>query len=167
MAPKIVVARHELTDVAVAQKMVPDGFEFAAIAPNTPEFRTAMKDAKFLVGYGGPILNEAFYRAAPNLKLVQLLSAGYDTCDIEAAGRARVPICNNGGANSIAVAEHTFALLLAVTRQVTWLHKMMSSGAWRGNEWLGRGYYELAGKTLGIVGLGTIGKKVARIAKGF
>jgi phosphoglycerate dehydrogenase-like enzyme len=167
MAPKIVVARHVLTDVEVAQKMLPGGFELAAVEPNTPEFRAAMAGAKFLVGYGGRSMDDAFYQGAPNLKLIQLLSAGYDTCDLEAATRARVPICNNGGANSIAVAEHTFALLLAVTRQITFLHKLVSTGAWRGNEWLGKGYYELAGKTLGIVGLGTIGKKVARIAKGF
>jgi phosphoglycerate dehydrogenase-like enzyme len=167
MAPKIVVARHILTDVDVAQKMLPGGFELAAAEPNSPEFRAAMAGAKYLVGYGGRSMDDAFYRAAPNLKLIQLLSAGYDTCDVEAASRARVPICNNGGANSVAVAEHTFALLLAVTRQITFLHKLVSTGAWRGNEWLGKGYYELSGKTLGIVGLGTIGKKTARLAQAF
>ena len=116
MAPKIVVARHILTDVEVAQKMLPAGFELAALDPNTPEFRAAMAGANYLVGYGGRSMDDAFYKAAPNLKLIQLLSAGYDTCDVEAAGRARVPICNNGGANSVAVAEHTLGLMLAMAR---------------------------------------------------
>jgi phosphoglycerate dehydrogenase-like enzyme len=167
MAPKIVIARHVLTDVDVAQTMRPDGFELVAVQPNTPEFRAAMADAKFLIGFGEPSMDDAFYRAAPKLKLVQLLSAGYDRCNIEAASRAGVPICNNGGANSVAVAEHTFTLMLAVCRQLIWQHKMVSSGVWRGNEWLGKRFYELSGKTLGIVGLGNIGKKVARIARGF
>ena len=48
-----------------------------------------------------------FFRSAPKLKLVQLLSAGYDRVDIEAARKAKVPVANNGGANAIAVAEHT------------------------------------------------------------
>jgi len=167
MAPKIVIARHVLTDGDGARTMLPGGFELVALQPGSAEFRSAMAEAKFLIGFGEPSMDDAFYRAAPKLKLVQLLSAGYDRCDIEAASRARVPICNNGGANSIAVAEHTFTLMLAVCRQLIWQHKMVSSGVWRGNEWLGKRFYELSGKTLGIVGLGNIGKKVARIARGF
>ena len=62
------------------------------------------------------------------LKLVQLLSAGYDRVDIEAARRARVPVCNNGGANAIAVSEHAILLMLAVCRRLTWLHSM--GGVW-------------------------------------
>ncbi len=69
----------------------------------------------------------------PNLKLVQLLSAGYDRCDIEAARRAGVPICNNGGANSTAVAEHAILLMLAVCRRLVWQHTNVAAGRWRGN----------------------------------
>ena len=53
-----------------------------------------------------------FYKAAPKLKLYQLLSAGYDDVDIEAARRAKVPVCNNGGANAISVSEHAIMLML-------------------------------------------------------
>jgi phosphoglycerate dehydrogenase-like enzyme len=100
------------------------------------------------------------------LKLVQLLSAGYDAVDLEAARRAKVPVANNGGANAISVAEHAIMLMLTVARKVVWQHANVSGGRWRGNGPAPR-MYELFDKTLGIVGLGTIGKKVARLARAF
>jgi len=113
-------------------------------------------------------MDDAFYKSAPKLKLVQLLSAGYDRVDIEAARRAGVPVCNNGGANAIAVAEHAMLLMLAVCRRLTWLHEMVKSGRWRGKRW-----WQACGSTnctanhSAIIGLGNIGKKVARLAQGF
>ncbi|MBL8235483.1 MAG: hypothetical protein JNL98_43715, partial [Bryobacterales bacterium] len=111
-------------------------------------------------------MQDAFYKAAPKLKLVQLLSAGYDNVDLEAARRAKVPVCNNGGANAISVSEHAIMLMLTVARRVIWQHGSVSGGRWRGNGPAPR-MYEVSGKTLGIIGLGTIGKKVARLARGF
>src|SRR5262245_17254363 len=111
-------------------------------------------------------MEDPFYRAAPRLKLVQLLSAGYDKVDLEAASRAKVPVANNGGANAVSVAEHTLMLMLAVSRKVIWQHTNVAGGRWRGNGPAPR-MYELFDKTLGIVGLGTIGKKVARLAQAF
>ena len=108
-------------------------------------------------------MRDAFYQAAPKLKLVQLLSAGYDNVDLEAARRAKVPVSNNGGANAISVSEHALMLMLTVSRQVIWQHGSVSGGRWRGNGPAPR-MYELYDKTLGIIGLGTIGKKVARLA---
>lgn len=107
-----------------------------------------------------------FYRMAPKLKLIQLISAGYDRLDVEAARRAGVPVANNGGANSVAVAEHTLMLILAVYKRLAWQHNNVVASKWRVGD-LGERIYELAGKTLGIVGLGTIGKKVARRARAF
>ena len=77
-----------------------------------------------------------------------------------------MPVANNGGANSISVAEHTMMLMLAVSRRVIWQHGNVSGGRWRGNGPAPR-MYEMFDKTLGIVGLGTIGKKVARLAQAF
>ena len=99
-------------------------------------------------------MDDAFYKSAPNLKLVQLLSAGYDRCDIEAARRAGVPICNNGGANSTAVSEHAMLLMLAVCRRVVWQHANVAAGRWRGNNVDDVKLYELKGRTLGIIGFG-------------
>src|ERR671938_543396 len=80
---------------------------------------------------------------------------------------AGVPICNNGGANSTAVAEHTLMLMLAVCRRLPWQHASVAAGRWRGNDLANTKLYELRGRTLGIIGLGTIGKKVARLANAF
>ena len=63
-------------------------------------------------------MDDAFYRAAPKLRLVQLFSAGYNHVDLDAARRAGVLVSNNGGANSRAVAEHTILLMLAVYRRL-------------------------------------------------
>jgi phosphoglycerate dehydrogenase-like enzyme len=98
---------------------------------------------------------------------VQLLSAGYDRCDIGAARRAGVPICNNGGANSTAVSEHAILLMLATCRRIVWQHANVAAGRWRGNNVDDVKLYELKGRTLGIVGLGSIGKKTARLAQAF
>src|SRR5260370_10912686 len=87
-----------------------------------------MEDAEFLVGCARTNLGNDFYRASPRLKLVQLVSAGYDRVDIEAARKAKVPVCNNGGANSIAVAEHTIMLVLAVAKKLVWHHNNVAAG---------------------------------------
>ena len=132
----------------------------------SPEYEAALGGAEYMVCYPNVALRDAFYRAAPRVRLVQLLSAGYDAVDLEAARRARVPVANNGGANAISVAEHALMLMLAVSRKVVWQHANVAGGRWRGNGPAPR-MYELNNKTLGIVGLGTIGKKVARLAQAF
>jgi phosphoglycerate dehydrogenase-like enzyme len=167
MAPKIVMVRPAASDAGIAEDMLPAGFQLVMTQSGSPELRASMADMKYMIGFGEPSMDDAFYRAAPNLKLVQLLSAGYDRCDIEAARRAGVPICNNGGSNAIAVAEHAIMLMLAVSRQLMWQHTTTKSGAWRGNDWTSKKLLELYGKTLGVIGLGNIGKKVARLGKAF
>jgi phosphoglycerate dehydrogenase-like enzyme len=119
------------------------------------------------VGFPRAELNGEFFKAAPGLKLVQLISAGYDRLDVAAAKRAGVPVANNGGSNSVAVAEHTLMLMLAVYRKLSWHHANVVTGKWRVGDFASHRLYELEGKTLGIVGLGTIGKKVARRAAAF
>jgi phosphoglycerate dehydrogenase-like enzyme len=76
-------------------------------------------------------------------------------------------VSNNGGANAIAVAEHTLMLMLAVLKRVVRFHNDVIAGNWRAADSPETRVYELAGRTLGIVGLGNIGKKVARRAAAF
>jgi len=164
---RIIIADNPLNEISVARELLPPSLDAVIARHDTPEFRAALADAVCLVGFGDGTMDDAFYRAAPNLKLVQLLSAGYDRCDIEAARRAGVPICNNGGANSTAVSEHAILLMLAVCRRIVWQHTNVAAGRWRGNNVDDVKLYELKNRTLGIVGLGTIGKKTARLAKAF
>ena len=166
--PKVVLAPilpKPLLEVAASFK--PDGYEMTIAEPGTAEFTTAMKEAEYLVGFPRGGMDAAFYRNAPKLKLIQLISAGYDRVDIEAARQAKVPVANNGGSNSVAVAEATLMLILAVHKRLVWQHGNVVQGKWRIGDFGENRLYELAGKTLGIVGLGTIGKKVARRALAF
>jgi glyoxylate reductase/D-3-phosphoglycerate dehydrogenase len=165
MGPRIIVVPTSAETGEIAREMTPSDFELV-LARVGPELEAALAAAEYMVCYPNVKMPEAFYRAAPRLKLVQLLSAGYDAVDLEAARRAKVPVANNGGANAISVAEHAIMLMLTVARKVIWQHANVAAGRWRGNGPAPR-MYELYGKTLGIVGLGTIGKKVARLARGF
>jgi phosphoglycerate dehydrogenase-like enzyme len=99
--------------------------------------------------------------------LVQVLSAGYDRVNIAGARKARIPICSNGGANSVAVAEHTIMLMLAVYRKLVAFHQNVASGRWHQSIPRTVDIYELEGKTVGLVGLGHIGQQVARRIKAF
>jgi phosphoglycerate dehydrogenase-like enzyme len=126
-----------------------------------------MQDAEYFMGFARSRLGADFYKAAPKLRLVQLISAGYDILDLAAARQAGVPVANNGGANSTAVAEHTMMLMLAVAKKLAWQHNNVVHGKWRVGDFGETRLYELAGKTLGVVGLGNIGKKVARRALAF
>jgi phosphoglycerate dehydrogenase-like enzyme len=165
--PRIVLMDNGLSDMDVARALCPAGFELVIEKPDTAALRDAVTTAEYLVGFGWRGIDDAFYQGAPKLKLLQLLSAGYDTVDIEAARRASVPVCNNGGANATAVSEHAILLMMAVCRKLVWQHSSVVAGRWRGNAPSQAGIFEMRGKTLGIVGLGTIGKKVARLANGF
>ena len=165
MAPRIVVVPPSHAETAeIAKKMAPADFEIVMSSASPAELMPAMASAEYIVCYPNVVSNDALFKAAPKLKLYQLLSAGYDDVDIEAARRAKVPVCNNGGANAISVSEHAIMLMLTVSRRVLWQHDNVSNGRWRGNAPAPR-MYEVYDKTLGIVGLGTIGKKVARIAR--
>jgi phosphoglycerate dehydrogenase-like enzyme len=152
--------------MTMARSMTPAGFELVVADPGTPEFIQAAGDAEYYLGLARRMGGE-FFRSAPNLKLVQLLSAGYDHVDVEAARKAKVPVSNNGGANALAVAEHTIMLILAVLKRVVQFHNSVAGGKWRVGNPADVRVYEMASRTLGIVGLGNIGKKVARRARAF
>jgi len=165
MTGKIVLARYSKDNDELAQEMAPAGFTTVLATAGTPDFFAELADADYLVGYVDGSIREELYRAAPRLKLIQLLNAGYDRADLNAAAKAGVPVANNGGANSTAVSEHAVLLMLAVSRRLVWQHNNVAGGRWRGNG-MPR-VYELRNRTLGIVGLGTIGKKTARLAQAF
>ena len=165
MASKIVFITQFPAAADSARQLAPAGFDLVITDTHSEEYGKALNEAEYLVGFVDMLVDEELYRTGPNLKLIQLLSAGYDRADINAARRAGVPIANNGGANAIAVSEHAILLMLAVSRKLAVQHANVASGRWRGNEV--PKLYELNGKTLGIVGLGTIGKKTARLAQAF
>jgi len=166
MAKILFAPKQDKNVTEIARALTPPGFELVAADFGTPEFYAAAADAEYFLGLARTMGTE-FFRSAPKLKLVQLLSAGYDRVDIEAARKAGVPVSNNGGANAIAVAEHTVLLMLAVLKQLVRFHLDVVAGKWRPPASSESPVYELSGRTVGIIGLGNIGKKVARRVAAF
>ena len=148
---------------AIADQLRPRRFDFRNVAP--ADLPDALMDADYLCGFIGPIPTDVLVAAAKQrLKLVQLMSAGYDRFNIEGARAARLPVADNGGANAIAVAEHAVMLMLSALKHVHALDASVREGRWRGN--VGR-VYELYGSTVGIVGMGRIGREVAKRLAGW
>lgn len=152
----------------LGERLKPPGFTLHTLPADASaaDIALAMRDAEYLLGFVR-FLPDTAYTEAPRLKLVQVLSAGYDRVNIAGARQARVPICANGGANSVAVAEHTLMLILAVYRKLTTFHQNVAAGRWHQGIPRTVDVYELEGKTVGLVGLGNIGQQVARRVRAF
>src|SRR6188474_2421795 len=102
MPPRIVVVPPTHADIAeMAKKMAPSGYELVVSRADRAALEQVLPVAEYLVCYPNVQLDDALYKLSPKLRLYQLLSAGYDGIDLEAARGANVPICNNGGANAI------------------------------------------------------------------
>ena len=106
-------------------------------------------------------------RECPNVKLIQTLSAGYDRMDLEAILEMGIPVANNGGANAISVSEQTLGLMIGIGRNLMaqW-DTTTKERQWRGNLYQ-TDLTEITDKTVGIVGLGRIGRQVAKRLTGF
>jgi D-3-phosphoglycerate dehydrogenase len=104
--------------------------------------------------------------AAPRLRIIARHGAGYDTVDVAAAREHGVAVTVTADANAVSVAEHAFALILAVVRRVAAADAGVRQGSWDQARRAAVGL-ELDGKTLGLVGFGRIGQRVARMAAAF
>ena len=133
----------------------------------TDEDPAALRAARVIVTALAPVTAEHL-AAAPDVALVQCASHGYDYVDTSAARARGVTVCTIGssGAEARNVAEQTFALLLALAKRLVPAHNALVEADWALPR-LQRSLTELSGKTLGIVGLGQIGREVARRAAAF
>lgn len=109
-------------------------------------------------------IDKELLEKAPQLKLVITCTSGFDHIDLVATEKRNITVMFTPEANVVSAAEHTWALLMACSRQIVAAHKEMKAAQWKRDPFIG---FELAGKTLGIVGLGRIGQKVASFAKVF
>ncbi len=113
-----------------------------------------------------PPFTEEMIKASPQLKVIARHGVGTDNVDLKAAQEAGVVVTSTPGANSRAVAEHVFALMLGLARHVTEADRRVREGRWGDGKPELTGF-QLAGRTLGIVGFGDIGRMVLTIAQGF
>lgn len=140
---------------------------YGLTAPNELEERIADADA---VLCNKTILDAAALEKAKSLKYIGLFATGYNNIDIAYAADRGITVCNAPGYSTEAVAQHTVALMLAVLNRVGEYNQTVKEGDWlksRTFSYFPFPLYELAGKTMGIVGYGSIGKRVADIAKAF
>ena len=116
------------------------------------------------------LLDKNTLRLAKNLKYIGLFATGYNNIDIDYCKEHNIAVCNAGSYSTNAVAQHTFALILEHFNNTANYNKYVQDGLWKRSKTFSPFVYplsELAGKTLGIVGFGNIGKAVARIANAF
>ncbi len=109
-------------------------------------------------------VNKDLLAKAPKLRVVGRAGVGVDNVDLDAATAAGVLVMNTPGGNAISVAEHTLALMLALARSVPQASLSTVAGKWEKKRFLGN---ELRGKTLGVIGLGSIGREVVKRARSF
>jgi glyoxylate reductase len=148
--------------VAEVVGCAPAGFEVKPYPEGTPMdvLLPAFQNADFVLTYSTPFPDELI-KAAKKAKLISVLSAGYDRINVKLARECGIPVANNGGANSIAVSEQAILHMLAVYRHFVQADRSMRAGRWRKGVITRENTYELAGKLVGIVGMGNIGKQVA------
>ena len=114
------------------------------------------------------VINAGSMVQMESLKLIVVTATGVNNVDLKAAARQQVTVCNVPGYGTEAVAQHTFALLFALTNRVAHHSRAVHHGKWTHlNNWTFWNYplTTLGGKTMGIIGMGSIGKKVAEIAQ--
>ncbi len=133
------------------------------------EVAEAIADADVVI-VNKTLMDAHTLRLASHLKYIDLFATGYNNIDIEYCRRHGITVCNAGSYSTAAVAQHTFALILEHFNNIARYDQYVQDGRWKRSPTFSPFVYplnELAGKTLGIVGLGAIGTAVARIANAF
>lgn len=160
--------------ILIADKLGETGLAALAAAPDvTSDLKTKLSKEELLAaipGYDAIIVRSGtevdadVLAAATALKVVGRAGVGLDNIDLDAAAARGIRVVNTPGANSIATAEHTMALMLALSRYVVPAHNSLAAGEWARSRFVGT---ELYGKRLGIIGFGRVGRLVAGRARAF
>jgi D-3-phosphoglycerate dehydrogenase len=134
------------------------------VVSNPKEYAQHLGDTDALIVRSAVKVNADVLAKAPKLRVIGRAGVGVDNVDLNAATAAGVLVMNTPGGNAVSVAEHTFALMLALARMVPQASASTKAGKWEKKKFLGN---ELRGKTLGIVGFGSIGREVVKRARSF
>ncbi|MDA1068628.1 MAG: hydroxyacid dehydrogenase [Verrucomicrobia bacterium] len=134
------------------------------VRPDTGDPLSEIEEAEAVLASTDFPANRTTFERATNLKVVARYGIGLDSVDVAAATDCGICVVHTPDAPTIPVAEITIALILAVYRKILELDKSVRRGAWQSKDLLG---YELQGKTVGLVGMGRIGRRVARILQAF
>src|SRR5579884_779079 len=158
-------------NILIAEPLAPAGVElfqavdgWNTIVSNPKEYAQHLGEADALLVRSAVQVDQAVLAKAPKLRVVGRAGVGVDNVDLDAATEAGVLVMNTPGGNAISVAEHTLALMLAMARHISQADTTTRAGKWEKKKLMGN---ELRGKTLGIIGLGSIGREVVKRARAF
>src|SRR5579863_2037642 len=158
---RILIA-ESLAPAAVKLLQQQPGWEI--VVSNPKEYMQHLAGADALIVRSAVTVDKTVLAAAPNLRVIGRAGVGVDNVDLPSATAAGVLVMNTPGGNAVSVAEHTVALMLSMARFIPQASASTKSGKWEKKKFMGT---ELRGKTLGIVGLGSIGREVVKRAKAF
>ena len=158
-------------NILIAEPLAAAGIElfraqqgWNVIVSSPKEYLQHIAECEALVVRSAVQVTSDLLKKAPKLRVVGRAGVGVDNVDLDAATSAGVLVMNTPGGNAISVAEHTLALMLSMARSIPQASASTKSGKWEKKKFLG---HELRGKTLGIIGLGSIGREVAKRARSF
>ncbi|HZP24194.1 MAG TPA: phosphoglycerate dehydrogenase [Terriglobales bacterium] len=157
--------------VVIADKVSPSALKVFAehpdwtiVSPDKEHLAAELANADAIIVRSATFVDAALMEKSPKLHVIGRAGVGVDNVDLEAATKRGIVVMNTPGGNAVAVAEHTFALMLSLARYIPRAHATMTAGKWEKKSLQGT---ELRGKTLGIVGLGRVGVEVSRRALAF
>src|SRR6185295_13239909 len=158
---KVLIA-EPLAAAAVEMLRAQPGWDI--VVSNPKEYAQHLAQADALVVRSAVKVTRDVLAQAPKLKVIGRAGVGVDNVDTAAATAAGILVMNTPGGNAVSVAEHTIALMLSMVRSIPQASASSKAGKWEKKKFMGT---ELRGKTLGIVGLGSVGRQVARRARAF
>jgi len=157
--------------ILVAEPLAPAGIALLKAQPgwdvvvsNPKEYAQHLPATEALIVRSAVKVNAEVLSKAPKLKVIGRAGVGVDNVDLPAATAAGVLVMNTPGGNAVSVAEHTIALMLGLARAIPQASASTKSGKWEKKKFLGS---ELRGKTLGVIGLGSIGRELVKRAAAF
>jgi phosphoglycerate dehydrogenase-like enzyme len=170
MSTVYVLSREDPRQMETFRRYAPAGTEIVWVDVTQPLEKQAeqLRDAVAVIATPTAFPVDLALKC-PKLKLVQTISAGTNMLDIAALNELDIQVANNGGGNAVAVSEHTVALMVSVYRKLHLQYQAVKARQWAGDlrsKWFEQAY-ELTDKTVGIVGLGRIGQRVARRLQGW
>ena len=160
-------SKYTGVSLEILQKSCPDGFTVKTLDEATHEqlVKEAVDADYFLVSGRLPI-DKAVLDVASHLKMVQRTGVGTEMLDVEAIKGRNIPVYVDAGVNARSVAEHTLTLMLATLKRLPQINQQVHQGVWKKQQ-TGLSTHELYGKTVGLVGMGHIGRLVAQMLQPF
>ena len=165
---KIVVAGiYNDKAVGLFKELCPAGYSLNFVGvPKQDNLIEETSDADYLFLRGRVELSDELLAGAQKLKLIQKWGAGFDQYDMKQIGSYNIPFMNCAGINAVQVSEMTVALLLALYRRILPLNRDLGKGIWSKETYLPE-CHTIRGKCVGVVGIGNIGRSVARLLRAF